>query len=212
MEFRKSLSQASSELLQATASDSRQGSVLLIKHPGLPWPEVSCVERNQQSFGRALHLNLGKAAERYSGMLCNSQEMPFVEHSFRQIVLWHVLDNEQQLELAEACRVLAPAGELLILGLNPWGWRARCEAQARELPRLHAHRLVRYFPTLGLKLKEVRGAGFAGWGSAVVHQHGLSRPMLPFTDLLVLVAEHSHPATFSPLRLNEFQAGVAPTA
>ncbi len=212
MELRKPLPQASTELLRATARGARQGNVLLIKHPELPWPETDCVERNQQSFGRAVHLNLGTGAERYSGLMCCSRELPFVEHSFQQVILWHVLDHEQQPEMNEACRVLAPSGELLVLGLNPWGWRARCDSQARELPRLHVHRLARHLPELGLKLREIRGSGFLGMGSGVVRQQGLLGALLPMSDLQVLLAEHSHPATFTPLRLEQFQTGVAPVA
>jgi len=199
-------------LLKATARDARTGNVLLIKHPLLPWPDAECVERNQQSFGRAVHLSLGSGPERYSGLVTRSQELPFVDHSFHQVVLLHVLEHAQQVELAEAGRVLAPSGELLVLGLNPWGRRSRRDPTATGLPRLAVRSLVRSLPAMGLKLQEIRGAGCLGSGNRVITQQGLGGLLLPFVDLQVLVAAHSHPAAFTPLRLNPLEAGVAPYA
>jgi SAM-dependent methyltransferase len=212
MASQQTLLQASCDLLQSTARDTRTGSVLLIKHPLLPWPDAECVERNQQSFGRAVHLSKGTGPERYSGLVASSVELPFVEHSFQQVVLLHVLEHGQQAELAEASRVLAHSGELLVLGLNPWGWRSRRDAMAAGLPRLAVRNLARSLPGMGMKLQEIRGAGCLGRGNKVITQQGFGGLLLPFVDLQVLVAVHSHPATFTPLRLDHLEAGVAPYA
>ncbi len=202
----------SSGLLQAAAQGGRQGNVLLIKHSDLPWPEVSAVAREQQSFGRAVHLSLGAGPERYSGMQCRSDELPFLDASFRQVALWHVVATGQEAELAEACRVLLPGGELLILGLNHLALGARFDRQAKMLPRLHRQALDQQLQELGMEITGAMGTGLAGLGSANIRQGAWSGLLLPFVDQLVLRAQHVHPSGLTPLRLQRIPAGVAPSA
>jgi len=213
----KSLALDSAALLQKACRAGRQGSVLLIKHPALPWPELSCIERNQRSFGLAVHLEQGKSAERYSGLQSRSDELPFLESSFKQVALWHVIATGQEAELAEACRVLAPDGELLLLGLNSAGLRARRYQQAKNLPRLKRQALSRRLSELGMEVTGVLGTGLLGAGlfglaDRVFQQNGFGALLLPVVDLLVIRAQAVNPASASQVRLERFRAEVAPTA
>ncbi len=189
---------------------NRQGSVLLIKHPLLPWPEAKSVARDQHSFGQALHLDLGSGRERYSGLRYRSDELPFVDAAFRQVVLWHAIATGQEAELAEACRVMQAEGELLVLGLNQMAIGARFDRSAGNLPRLHRQSLDAHLSELDMQVTGVWGSGLAGIASPVLRKDGWSGLLLPFADQVVLRVEHFHPAGLSSLRMERFQAGVAP--
>lgn len=204
-------------MLKSACRVGQQGSALLIKHSTLAWPELSCIERNQRSFGLAVHLQQGKSAERYSGLQSRSGELPFLESSFKQVALWHVIATGQEAELAEACRVLAPGGELLILGLNSKGVRARRDKQAKHLPRLRWRALGRVLPELGMEVTGVLGTGLLGAGllglaGRVFQQNGFGALLLPVVDLLVIRVQAANPASASPVRLERFRAEAAPTA
>lgn len=185
---------------------------MLIKHPALPWPVVDCIERNQQSFGRAVHLNQDEITERYSGLQCRSNELPFLEDSFKQVVLWHVIATGHEAELAEACRVLATGGELLILGLNSRGLRAGRNKTTTQLPRLKLLALSRLLPELGMEVNSVLGKGLLGFSTGIFQQNGIGALLLPVTDLVVIRAQTINPANISPLRAKQFRAEIAPSA
>ncbi len=209
----------STALLQLAAQNSglgsyqsnRQGNVLLIKLPVMPWPQADSVARDQQSFGQALHLSLGRGTERYSGLHYRSDELPFVDAAFRQVVLWHVIATGGEAELAEACRVLQDDGELLVLGLNQMAIGARFDRTAGNLPRLHRPSLDEHLSKLDMEVTGAWGAGLAGISSTILRNDGWSGLLLPFADQVALRIEHTHPAGLSPLRMERFQAGVAPT-
>ncbi len=209
---RESLTLDSTALLQKACRAGRQGSVMLIKHPALPWPEVDCVERNQQSFGRAVHLNQDDITERYSGLQCRSDELPFLDDSFKQVVLWHVIASGQEAELTEACRVLATDGELLILGLNSRGLGTSRNRAATQLPRLKLHALIRRLPELDMETNNVLGAGLLGFSTGVFQQNIWGTLLLPVADLVVIRARAVNPANIDLLRVKQFRTGIAPTA
>lgn len=208
----QSWSLESCRLLQQAELPGKQGNVLLIKHPELIWPDGHCLERNQQSFDRAIHLNLGAGAERYSGLSCRSNELPFVEASFRLVVLWHVLGTGEEAELAEACRVLAAGGDLLILGLQQRKFMAESGAEAASLPVLQRRQVQHNLQDAGMNLVAAMGTGLPLRSNWVVHHAGLASLLLPWSRLLLLQARHGNPASPSPLRLDGFRAGIAPTA
>ncbi len=206
----------SAALLQMAAQcggqSSRQGNVLLIKHSSLAWPEAGTLVRDQQSFGRALHISLGSGTERYSGLHCRSNELPFVDAAFRQVALWHVIATGKEAELLEACRVLQPGGDILLLGLNQMAIGARFDRTAIDLPRLHRQSLHEQLSELDMEVTGAWGSGLAGVARPVFRQDGWSGLLLPFADQMVLRLQHAQAAGLSPLRMERFQAGVAPSA
>ncbi|HET6564918.1 MAG TPA: hypothetical protein VFG52_05850 [Xanthomonadales bacterium] len=206
----QSLSAESCSLLRVAELNGKQGNVLLIKHPALPWPEGRCLERNQQSFDRAIHLSQGLGKERFSGLACRSDELPFLDSSFRLVVLWHVLASGAEAELAEACRVLAAGGDLLVLGLQRRSFLARLGGQqGRDLPALQRQPLLRKLQDAGMDIVSVTGAGLPVCKDWNIRQAGLAGVLLPFTQLLLVQARHGNPATLTPLPLGDFRAEVA---
>ena len=203
-------------LLQAAAQgngqSSRQGNLLLIKHPSLAWPAAESVGRDQKSFGQALHLSMGSGVERYSGLHTRTDALPFIDAAFRQVVLWHVIATGREAELEEACRVLQPDGELLVLGLNQMAIGARFDRTADRLPRLHRLRLHEQLLELDMEVTGAWGAGLAGITSTIFSQDGWAGLLLPFSDQVLLRVQHVHPAGLSPLRMERFQSGVAPSS
>jgi hypothetical protein len=63
----------------------------------------------------------------------------------------------------------------------------------------------------GMNLVAAMGTGLPLHSEWVVSQAGLSSLLLPLSRLLLLQARHGNPAMPSPLRLDGFRAGVAPT-
>jgi len=203
---------ASCAMLQAAVLGGRQGNVLLIKHAVLPWPNALCVARDQQSFGQAFQISMGAGKERYSGLSCRSKELPFTDASFRQVVLWHVIAAGQEPELQEACRVLSPGGDLLIVGLNHLAVGARFDRKSKQLPRLHFQMLGQRLQDLEMEVTGAMGTGLAGIGNAIIRQGSWSGLLLPFADQILLKVQHVSPSGLSPLLLDRFQAGAVPSA
>lgn len=93
------------------------------------------------------------------------EELPFAEETFDLVVLPHSLDfsDEPQYILAEAVRVLAPEGRLIVTGINPlglWWWRQQGIRFGRQpyLPSetnpIAVPRLKDWFSLLGLQVNE----------------------------------------------------------
>jgi len=197
---------------QLSGQGGRHGNVLLIKHSSLSWPEAGTMAGDQNSFGLALHMSLGRGTERYSGLLGHSSELPFVDAVFRRVLLWHVIAAGREPELAEACRVLQPGGELLVLGLNQMAIGARFDQTITTLPRLHRQSLEEHLSELEMEVTGAWGSGMAGVASPVFWHNGWSGLLLPFADQLVLRVQHAEPVGLSPLPMARFQAGIAPSA
>jgi hypothetical protein len=210
--MRKPLADDSSSLLQTGSLGGRQGNVLLIRHPEVSWPDCDCVTRGPQSFDRSLHLVLGAGQERESRLVCSSAELPFQEYTFKRVVLWHVISAGDEPELSEACRVLVPGGELLVLGINPLGLRARLDREAKNLPQLHSRQLQARLRELNMEVDAVLGAGFIGLTNRTMRHGQLSGLLLPLVDLVLVRAQPAESPPMNALRLEQFQAGVAPTA
>lgn len=182
-----------------------------MKHPQLSWPDDLYLQRNQQSFDRAIHLNLGEGAERFSGLSCRSNELPFVDASFRLVVLWHVLGTGEEAELAEACRVLAGGGDLLILGMQKRKFASDPGQNPAELPILQRRQLLQNLNGAGMNLVSMIATGLPLFSGCVVSQAGFGNLLIPFSRVLMVQARHGNPAAPSPLRLDGFRAGIAPT-
>lgn len=202
------ISDQSSELLQHAGLPRKQGNVLLIKHAALPWPAGDCLERNEASFDRAVHLSLGAGTERFTGLSCRSAELPFTEACFRLVILWHVLAEGAEAELQEAQRVLAVGGDLLILGLQQ-GVPGKSGWQQPDLPQLRRRQLLGRLQSTGMEVVSVLGSGLPVNRNWVMRRSGLSGALLPFARLVLIRARHANGDALSPLRLQDFRSGVA---
>ena len=107
--------------------------------------------------------------------------LPFASDSIDRLVLCHVLEfaDQPHQTLREAHRVLAPRGELLVLGFNPWslfGLRAAAARRYRgalwgRLRPLGRRRLRDWLHLLGMSTGAVRHAFCVPpWGSGTLHR------------------------------------------
>ncbi len=107
--------------------------------------------------------------------------LPFATDSIDRLVLCHVLEfaDQPHQTLREAHRVLAPRGELLVLGFNPWSLFGLRAAAARcyrgvlwgRLRPLGRQRLRDWLHLLGMSTGTVRHSFCVPpWGSGTVHR------------------------------------------
>ncbi|MDX1381291.1 MAG: methyltransferase domain-containing protein [Xanthomonadales bacterium] len=142
-------------MLQAVLRRRRPRRVLLLgAHGVLPddfeWPPAAFVVR--LCFGDELS---------DGALRCRGEALPFQGGCFDVVVLMHLLRNGEESSLGEAARVLAPGGELLILGLNAWGWAAHFVNPGR-LPALSPAALTTGLRRCSLVRERTEGAGLCG--------------------------------------------------
>ena len=94
--------------------------------------------------------------------------------SFRMVVLHHVVSDGAEAELAEAVRVLARDGVLILLGLNRMGWRYRTQERIRHLPGIAPLRVKSCLEAMGMTMQGFAGAGLAGMKRPAWMHSGLS--------------------------------------
>jgi hypothetical protein len=198
-------------LLQQAGLEGMQGNVLLVKHPALDWPQSRLLERGKTSFDRAIHLDLGTAIERFSGLSCRTSELPFMEASFRRVVLWHVIATGEEAELAEALRVLATGGELLVLGIQQRARSLSVAGPEDAIPRLQRMPLMRCLREAGMEIVSVTGSGLPIARNWPIRRPGPAGVLLPFASLVLVRARHGNPGSPSLQRLDSFRARMART-
>lgn len=140
------------------------------------------------SNAQALGLHVAGAARLTGPVACAEDALPFEDGAWPRVVLQHVIERPgvgREL-LAEAVRVLAPGGELVVFGLHPFspGVVARWLSDARwrcEVAPVPPHRLAHVLGLIGLSRVTIEGrgsrwsarpqvgalAGSGGWGRCV---------------------------------------------
>jgi hypothetical protein len=210
-----SLHRFSSKLLQKVAGDERKGNVLIVGHGALPAPDCPCLSRDERTFGLAICVFQGqlRSAERAETLLdCNSAALPFQDAAFRRVILFLITRNGTERELEEACRVLAPGGELLVLGLNRSSWSGLHRYRGGPVPRMNVASVRNSLQAHGMDLNHVLGAGLLGWARPVMEWKRLSGIALPLADLVVLRARHRDRPAVTRLQMKKFPARALPTA
>ncbi len=210
-----SLGRFSSVLLQRVAVNDRKGNVLVLGHRALPPPQCPCLRRDEHSFGLAMCIFQGRvqasiAAE--AQLECSSTDLPLQDAAFHTVILYHVTRDGTEQELDEACRVLAPAGELLVLGINRNSWSGMRVYRHGPVPAMHLASVRNRLQARHMVIDCTLGAGLLGQSRPVMEGHRLSSLALPFADLVVLRARHRERPAATRLRLKKFPAGVVPTA
>ncbi len=209
-----SLHRFSSALLQRVAGDDRKGNVLVLGHGALPAPECPCLQRDEHTFGLAICIFQGRLQSSNSARIlldCNSAALPFQDAAFRRVILYLVTRDGTEHELDEACRVLAPGGELLVLGLNRRSWSAMRWYRRGPVPGMAVASVRDSLQAHDLVIDCMLGAGLLGRSGPLMEWRRLSGVALPFADLVVLRAQHRERPAATPLRLKEFSARVMPT-
>jgi SAM-dependent methyltransferase len=143
---------------------------------------------------------------------CSTAELPFQDGVFSLVVLHHVIGDGDEPELAEACRVLARNGALLLLGLNRLGWRYRAQDGTQRLPGLAPLKIKARLQALDMVLQGFAGAGLAGLQRPAYLNDGLLGLAAPFADLVLLQAHHRDSPGVTPLRLSKPPSAVVQSA
>lgn len=209
------LERLSAGLCQQVRQARANARSLCIAHPSLCQNSAPSGDSTGSAFGLNLVLPAGGgrcAGNAGRAVRCSSAELPFIDAAFRSVILYHVIAAGSEAELAEACRVLAPGGDLLIVGLNRSSWAGLDRASWPQLPRLHAVRVTLRLRDYGLAVEERLGAGVCGRSRPAVVQRGWQRVLLPVTDIALLCARHLHRPVAGRPRLKDVPAGLAPTA
>lgn len=210
-----SLARLSSGLWSRVRIRPANRSTLLIAHAALPWPDSPDATGCGASLGLSLGLiagNAQSAGAQAPRLHCDSTELPFLDGAFRSVTLYHIIGEGSEAELAEACRVLAPGGDLLVIGLNHCGWAGFDSGVWAGVPRLRSAQVYRRLGDLGMVVEARLGAGLFGRERPAVLEHGWRRLALPVADIVLMRARHVHRPTASRPKMKEVPAGLAPTA
>lgn len=211
-----SLHDFSSALLQRIAVHESKGNVLVLAHRALPAPDCPCLRRDQYTFGLAICIFQGHLQHPIAApaMLdCSSTALPFQDAAFRTVILYLVTRDGTEPELREACRVLAPGGDLLVLGLNRSSWSGICAYRRGPVPGMRVAAVRDHLLARDMVIDCKLGAGLLGNPRPLMKWNRLSGVALPFADLVLLRARHlERPAAATRLRLKEFPARAVPTA
>ena len=140
-----------------------------------------------------------------SGVRGRLSALPFGDETFDLIVLQHLVEGRGCEVLREAIRVLAPAGDIVISGLNATGLRYRLGNRKHRFPGLDTDRIIEHLKSQSFKINRCLSTGLAGLSRPLPKDrwHGL---MLPFADRVVLHGHHhSNIANASILRFKSPQ-------
>ena len=210
-----SLSRFSSTLLQRVAVNDRKGNVLVLGHRSLPPPQCPCLRRDEHSFGLAICIFQGQAQASIAAearLQCSSTDLPLQDAAFQTVILYHVTRDGTEQELDEACRVLAPAGQLLVLGINRSSWSGLSVYRHGPVPAMQLASVRYRLQARNMVLNGTLGAGLLGQSRPAMAGHRFSSLALPFADLVVLRARHRERPAATRLRLKKYPAGIVPTA
>ena len=204
------------ELLQREfGNDQCKGSILLIRNGVLLPPECAALDRDVHSFGLAISLVQAATQTPFSAgavLDCASGELPFQDAVFNAVILYMCMADGSENELGEACRVLIPGGELVVLGPNRMSWSGIKTLRRAPVPAMNMTRLRRALDARDMVVKSVRGMGLLGRSGPVLDGNLLSGLALPFADVVLLSARHRGRPQLSRLDMKEFPAGALPTA
>ena len=211
-----SLRRLTNDLLQRELRDEpRQGSILLIRNGLLLPPDCPALERDDHSFGLAVSLKQASTQQPLSGEVlleCASAELPFQDEVFNAVIMYLCIADGGEDELDEACRVLVPGGELLLLGLNRTSWRGMKAGRNSQVSCMKVSRVCRRLEERGLVVESVRGLGLLGHSRPEMDRSRLSGLALPIADVVLIGARHRERPQLTPLGIEEYAAGVLPTA
>lgn len=124
-----------------------------------------------------------------AGLRCRLGALPFESAAFDLVILHHLVADGSEDCLAEALRVLAAGGDIVISGLNSSGLRNRIANRKYRLPALKLDRVCKFLKSRSFNVEQCLLMGFGGFSrpAAKPTWHGLG---LPFADRVVLHGHH----------------------
>jgi len=194
------------QLLQPLLARRRPERILVLKLAGagdLPLQPVNSAQVIRLSSGES---------DTGAGLLCRIEALPFEEATFDLVILHHLISDGSEKFLAEALRVLAAGGDIVISGLNSSGLRNRVANRKHKVPAIKMHRICKFLKSRSFNIEHCQSMGLFGlsWPAPRAAWHGLR---LPFADRVVLHGHHqSKMQNARILRFREIKSAPRPSA
>lgn len=208
-EILRSLSEG---LLQSASRVRLQSHTLHIHHGFAPEFDPALLHSRSESFGCSLSIPCGREMLTGQRLYCDSSALPFQDGVFSRVLLHHVLQDGSEEELAEAVRVLARDGVLIIIGLNRFGWRYRTQGKLRALPGLSPFSVKYRLESMDMDMQGFAGAGLFNREGPAFMGTGLASLGLPVADVVLIQAGHRGGPEVTPLRFRKTSAGIVQSA
>jgi SAM-dependent methyltransferase len=199
-------------LLRSAGRTALKEDLLEIHHPGAPRFDPGFLHTASELFGLSIRLSQHGHSGPEQRVRCESTQLPFQDGVFQMVVLHHVVSDGREVGLAEAVRVLARDGVLILLGLNRMGWRFRSQDRISQLPGLAPLRVKKRLEELQMTMQGFAGAGLAGMKRPALMYSGLSSIGAPVADLVLLQARHMNSPEATALRFRKSRSGVVQSA
>lgn len=137
-------------------------------------------------------------------LVCRTCSLPFGTHEFDLAVVYHLLSDGLEPELEEACRVIRPGGQLLVVGAGRFSGANK--NQGREQPSMNVQSIIRQMRSQDFEIRTCQGIGLRG--RALRLDAGWHAPFLKFSNLILIRGRHqgNHPMV-TPLRFSRPASG-----
>jgi SAM-dependent methyltransferase len=195
------------QLLQPLLARRRPERILVLKH-------ANAGELLVETTGPAQIIRLSTdASYADAGLRCRLEALPFDEAVFDLVILHHLVIDGSEPFLAEALRVMAAGGDVVISGLNSSGLRNRIVDRKQGLPALKLDRICKFLKSQSINVELCLLMGLGGFSRPAPKAtwHGLG---FPFADRVVLHGHHqSNIKSTNILRFKQVQqTGLASAA
>jgi SAM-dependent methyltransferase len=209
---RERLEILSKGLLKKACETRLSRHTLEIRHGSAPSFAPAVMHSVSETFGLSLSFNRGTLPAPGQRIHCTTSELPFQDKVFGIVLLHHVLAKGEEPELAEAVRVLARDGVLIVLGLNHLGWRFRSQKGAVRFPAMAPLKIVHALERMNMTVQGMSGAGLMGMGRPQIMNSGLAGLGLPLADVMLFQARHVDSPEVSQMRFRDRLSGIVQSA
>lgn len=176
------------KLLQPLLERRRPERVLVLKHVAAGDLQLAPVSRVL-----IIRLSTDKTAEN-AVVHARLSALPFADAAFDLVVLQHLIVDGSEEVLQEALRILTPAGDIIISGLNCAGLRYRVGNRAERYPGLRLNRVIYHLKSQSFKIEKCLRMGLAGMSRPLPgnswFEDNWRGPALPFADRVVIHGHH----------------------
>ena len=195
-----------SQLLQPLLARRRPRRILLLKH-------ARAGDLQLETSNPAQVIRLSTQARAGDAELhCRIDALPFEEEAFDLVILHHLVSDGCEPFLAEAFRVMATGGDVVISGLNSTGFRNRIINRKQQMPALKLDKVCNILKSQSINIELCLLMGLGGFSrpapKATWHGFGF-----PFADRVVLHGHHqSHIKNTNILRFKQVQTASLASA
>ncbi len=171
------------KLLQPLLARRRPARILVMKHAGAGDLHLELVSSTQ-----VIRLSADESSADAT-LRCRISALPFEEAAFDLVILHHLVADGTEEYLAEALRVLAAGGDIVLSGLNSSGLRNRILNRKQRVPALKLGRICKFLKSQSFNIEQCLLMGLGGFSRPAPKAtwNGLG---LPFADRVVLHGHH----------------------